>query len=373
MAQLFLFSNAIGTFAFNQNFVLIDKILFKRDEIVDNSIKIENGLIIEQERKKNERNTKASFSLIGFRNLELEENKKIKNILDLKIEYDFSKFARINSCLLKEVPDFFQKMKEANTLITKHKIRESVNDDILIIQAISNIVEMEKITNTMAKRLREWFSYYLPEFSNSISSHEKFAELVAKKKKGELLKEIGLLEKESMGCELKKEDVNAIKDLAHILHELYKLKERQAKYIESVMERYCPNISAVAGPVVGAKLLSKAGSLKKLAEFPSSTIQVLGAEEAFFRHLTKGTKPPKYGIIFQHPLMSKVKAKNRGKAARLLADKISIAAKVDYFKGSFIGDKLKREIGAKIEIISKGKEKEKAENFGKDKGNANKK
>jgi len=81
---------------------------------------------------------------------------------------------------------------------------------------------------------------------------------------------------------------------------------------------------------------------------PSSTIQMLGAEKALFRHLRTGAKPPKHGIILQHPLVASAKKANRGKYSRSLADKISIAVKADYFKGKFIGDKLKKELEEKL-------------------------
>jgi len=88
--------------------------------------------------------------------------------------------------------------------------------------------------------------------------------------------------------------------------------------------------------------------LKKLAEMPSSTIQLLGAEKALFRHMRTGAKVPKHGILIQHPLMAKTKKEIHGKVARALADKISIAAKVDYFKGKFVADKLKKMLEEKF-------------------------
>ena len=87
------------------------------------------------------------------------------------------------------------------------------------------------------------------------------------------------------------------------------------------------------------------GSLKRLIMLPSSTVQLLGAEEALFRHIKTGARCPKYGVLHDHPLVSRSKKKESGKVARVLASKISIAARVDYAKGKFIGDKLMKEIG----------------------------
>jgi nucleolar protein 56 len=101
----------------------------------------------------------------------------------------------------------------------------------------------------------------------------------------------------------------------------------------------------ITGGLIGAKLLEKAKSLKHLAMMPSSTIQLLGAETALFRHLrNKSIRPPKHGLIISHSFVMDAKRQDKGAAARKLAAKISIAARVDYFKGEFIGDILKEDL-----------------------------
>jgi len=242
----------------------------------------------------------------------------------------------------------FQELRKRLIAETKEKVRKSVSKGNLIIQAVNSIDETDKAANILVKRLREWYSFYLPEFSGSIASHEKFVELIQKKPKKELLKEIKLAEEKSMGADLEKKDISPMMELAKSLENLYKLKEKQAKYLENAMNEYCPNITAIAGPLIGAKLLALAGSLEKISSFPSSTIQVLGAEKALFRHLRTGAKSPKYGILHEHPLISQAKKQEHGKIARLLADKIAIAAKVDFFKGKFVGDKLKKDIERRL-------------------------
>ena len=242
----------------------------------------------------------------------------------------------------------FQDLRKKLIIETKRKVRESVSKDNLIIQAINSIDEADKAANILAKRLREWYSFYLPEFSGTVASHEKFVELIQKKPKKVLLKEINLSEGSSMGADLEKDDLNAVMELAKGLEKLYNLKEVQAKYLEKAMNSFCPNITAIAGSLIAAKLIALAGSLKKLSLFPSSTIQILGAEKALFRHLKTGARSPKYGILHEHPLISQAKKSEHGKIARLLADKLAIAAKVDFFKGKFIGDKLKKDIDRRV-------------------------
>src|SRR4030065_417735 len=105
-----------------------------------------------------------------------------------------------------------------------------------------------------------------------------------------------------------------------------------------------PNFSAVAGPLLGARLLSVAGSLDRLAMMPSSTIQLLGAEKALFRHLKGEGKAPKYGILFGHPLIQQATKETKGKVARLVAAKLSIAARLDRFAGKDEGESLRKQL-----------------------------
>lgn len=108
-----------------------------------------------------------------------------------------------------------------------------------------------------------------------------------------------------------------------------KFKQSDSSY-KKLVKKVSPNLMKLLGESLAAELIAEAGSLKKLAFMASSKIQVLGAEAALFRHLREGSKPPKYGIIFKHKSVQK--AENKGKAARQLASKISLAAKKDFFR-----------------------------------------
>ena len=101
--------------------------------------------------------------------------------------------------------------------------------------------------------------------------------------------------------------------------------------IGKMMALSAPNITGLAGPLLGALLISASGGLEKLARMPGSRIQVIGAEQAMFRHLKKRGDPPKHGIIFQHPTISKSHWWQRGKIARSLAAKLAIAARLDTY------------------------------------------
>jgi hypothetical protein len=140
---------------------------------------------------------------------------------------------------------------------------------------------------------------------------------------------------------------NSLKDEKLLAHVSVNIAEKE-RSLELRMRKYCPNLLAVSGVVVGARLLRYAGSLHKLSLMAARKIQILGAESAFFMFLaSKNKSAPKYGIIFNHELVKR--AANKGRAARLLSDKIAIAAKIDFFKGEFIGDRLRKELEQKID------------------------
>ena len=242
----------------------------------------------------------------------------------------------------------FEKFRLEKIRLVKKQIKQNVDDSNLIMQTVNSIEELERTGNMLTTRLREWYALYNPEFEDSMENQEKFSYVIMKKSRKILLKEIKA--SVSMGADLDKKDVDEIMFFAKTIQSLYFTKNKLSEYLKSIMKKYCPNLLAVAGTFVGAKLLAKAGTLERLSRMPASTIQVLGAEKALFRHLKTGAKPPRHGYLVQHALVSQAKQKEHGKRARCLADKISIAVKVDYFKGEFIGNKLKKELEKKFGV-----------------------
>jgi nucleolar protein 56 len=259
-----------------------------------------------------------------------------------KLTQDPKKITMISGFLA----EIFDKTRQYNTVITKQKVKACVQNDNLIIQTINNIDEIVKITNLLAKRVREWYELYNPEISRSVADHEKFVELITEKTKLELLTSINLKPELSMGAEIGELNVKPILELAKELKSLYVYKKNESDYLETLMNVTCPNVTAITGALLGARLLALAGSLTHLVELPSSTIQLLGAEKALFRHIRTGARAPKHGILIEHPLV--MTAENKGRAARMFANKISIAAKIDFYKGAFIGDKLKKDLEEKL-------------------------
>jgi len=309
---MYLFSNILGVFVFDENFKIVDEILFK---------------------DLNDYKNKEKFieSLRNKHNLAVTDKHILKTAL---IHFKSKKFFN----------DFYN----INMQLTKSDVKSSVKSDILIVQAVHSIEELDKILNILSKRLREWYELYNPEFSAAMKEHEKFIEDIIRKDKNELLKCMKLISSDSIGADLKSEDLEPIMSFARQIHELYQLRKGILGYVSISMDKVCPNIKAVCGVYLGARLIEKAGSLKRLSELPASTVQILGAENALFRHLKTGAKPPRHGVILNHPLLAKAPDRMHGKIARALADKTCIASKIDYFQGKFIGDKLKIEIEKKF-------------------------
>ena len=310
-----LFTNCLGSFVIDKG--IKDKILFDEQQA---------SRALKALREGRRPSTEAALSK-KYPSAELIKGIPPPNILQL-----FS------------APEFYERFHKNNMLFLRETLSESLTDDQLIIQTIKTIEDIDKISNSLTKRVREWYSLYNPETSHAIEDNARFIEEISTRSRRELLGKIGMKENDTMGSDLEKEDLDEIMRLAKHADNTFKLRKREQEYLEILMKRACPNITALSGSMIGARLIEIAGGLEQLSKMPASTIQLLGAEKALFRHLKSGAKPPKFGVLINHPLVSNVQKKEKGKIARMLGDKISIASKVDYFKGEFIGDKLKSEL-----------------------------
>ena len=277
--------------------------------------------------------------------------------------------AQTRFCKKEELTGLLAKI---NTEVTKLKVtKELANRDKLVIQAVRAQNNVEDTANKFSELLREWYSINFPELNGILPDNKQYASFVLnvgdKKRANEKLISEFLNEKrfargilkvipESIGSEVSETDMREIQKLAEEILKLISLKEDLIGYIEKTMEELATNLSKVATPLVGARLIEEAGSLKKLASMSSSTIQVLGARTAMFRFLKTGKRPPKYGVLYQHPLVSSAPKKQKGKIARTLAGKISIAAKIDYGGGDYIADKLLKDMDKRIESLNREKD-----------------
>ena len=262
---------------------------------------------------------------------------------------------------------WFDEYFSVGVALTRLRIQEqSGARDKMIIQAIEALDDIDKVINLLVSRLREWYGLHFPELDEILPKHGQYVtfvreigprESVTREKLEELGFSEGKIEKilkaaeSSMGAPLGKFDADIIVKLASEISDLYRLREQIEDYLETAVGEVAPNLKALVGAKLTARLMSLAGGLRELAMMPASTIQVLGAEKALFRHLRSGAKPPKHGVIFQYPAINRSPWWQRGKIARALAGKLAIAARVDYFSGEYIAEELKQEIEQRIQEI----------------------
>ncbi len=253
--------------------------------------------------------------------------------------------------------------------MSRDLVRESgQNSDIHIINAVGVLENTTKFINTYAIQLREWYGSHFPELTDKlVNDIELYAKIVSTYEnrnditseslvkdlqiKDEYAKEIDLQAKNSMGGDLTSSQLEAIRKLSKNILELIVFHNQLEKSVNSILQELTPNLYAVLGAHLTGKLITHAVGLEQLAKMPSSTIQVLGAEKALFRALRKKTDSPKHGVIYTWALIRSAKYWQRGKISRLLSGKISICAKLDYFKGEFIGDKILENLELKIKEI----------------------
>ncbi len=248
----------------------------------------------------------------------------------------------------------------------KEKIKVAYKPrDILLVFGENTIRDIEKSNNLLFEKLNEWYSIYFPELK--LEDRVKYCKLVlaidkekmeenrAKIKEimGEKGEEVYKRLQNSSGIDLTSKDLESIRELASTILTLIKEQQEKEAYVEGIAREVCPNTAEVAGPRVAAKLIAHVGGLEKLAKLPSSTVQVLGAEKALFKHLKRKTKPPKHGIIFQHSSIHSAPKDQRGKIARALSAQISIAAKVDTYGKRFIGKELREKFENRVKEITK--------------------
>jgi nucleolar protein 56 len=257
--------------------------------------------------------------------------------------------------------DAMQALREFAINLSSSRVKEASEKlDLHIIQSINALDELDKIINTVGARMREWYGLHFPELDNLVSSLGVYAEIVSRAGLREniivdILQSIGLQDKKvevildaakrSKGGDMTPENLAIVKRLADVVIAQSDLRRVLADHIEAAMETVAPNVKELLTAAVGARIISKAGSLARLAKLPASTIQILGAEKALFRALKTGARPPKHGLLFQHPLIHSAPKWQRGKIARAVASKVAIAARIDYYrhngKDSAIYGKLK--------------------------------
>jgi nucleolar protein 56 len=279
----------------------------------------------------------------------------------------------VKSQLARNEAEAMQKLRNFAIEFSSTRVREASEKlDLQIIQAISALDELDKLVNVLSTRMREWYGLHFPELDNLIQSPNLYAEIVSKAGIRQnitklMLEQAGVQDRKveiildaatrSKGGDASTKSLEILKKVANEVQLESELRRIIADYLEDTMEVVAPNVKQILTALVGARLISKAGSLKRLAFSSASTIQVLGAEKALFRALKSGARPPKHGLLFQHAMVHSAPKWQRGKIARAVASKVAIAARIDLYRQSgkdqSILDKLEQRIS---EIKEKYKE-----------------
>jgi len=274
---------------------------------------------------------------------------------------------------------------------SRAKLRFNVHrQDNMIIQAIALIDQLDKNINTFAMRVREWYGYHFPELVRIVNENYPYCKLVKRigrrdniltamaeaedaEEDAETPALIAAMEeilmdstkvqsiqdaaRKSVGMDISDIDLLNVDYFAQQVVELADYRKELQEYLRSKMNAVAPNLAALIGDVVGARLISHAGSLTNLAKYPASTVQILGAEKALFRALKKRGNTPKYGLIFHSTFIGRAAQKNKGRISRYLANKASIASRLDCFSDEpnpVVGTMLKQQVEDRLKFFESG-------------------
>jgi nucleolar protein 56 len=369
---------SFGILAFNEENKLIETVLFPKrpQSAAEALIQIETGKMVDEVAELINKLKKSGCEIFVFENANLagEAQTNLGVKVDVSAPSKAGKMLRANmerfaieTGFVKNPEEFSLWTHNLTVEMAKLRVKGAVEKrDLVIAQAIQTLDDLDKAINLFMGRVREWYGIHFPELDRLLDKHETYARLVLKLgakenfateklEKEEIPKskaeQIAKAAETSMGADLAETDLTQIQALCKSIINLYQLRQSLEDYLDNAMEEVAPNIKALTGSLLGARLIAIAGGLTNLAKRPASTIQVLGAEKALFRSLKTGARPPKHGIIFQHAYLHDAKRWHRGKIARALAGKLAIAARIDAFGGRCAGEELKVDLEKRIEEI----------------------
>jgi len=207
--------------------------------------------------------------------------------------------------------DYYDRLHEATVAATRATVRERERaDDQQLIHAVRAMDDCERTANELAERAAEWAGSLFDDAEPGIEG----ARAVAAREPD---------------TELERRAVSLAERVVGLAAE----RDALAETIDRIAPAVAPNLAEMAGPELAARLIALAGGLESLAKKPSGTVQVLGAEDALFAHLSGRAPSPKHGIIYTHDYVRNTRPEDRGSAARALAGKLTLAARVDHYAG----------------------------------------
>jgi nucleolar protein 56 len=260
---------------------------------------------------------------------------------------------------------------------SRAKVKFSVQkNDNHIIQAIATLDHLDKAVNTFSMRVREWYGWHFPELIRIVSDNHTYAKLalaIGDKQTltdeslhdiaaivnddGDIAQAIIDAARVSMGQEISATDMENVSAFANRVVKLAEYRRSLFQYLVNKMAIVAPNLASLIGEVVAARLISHAGSLTNLSKYPASTVQILGAEKALFRALKTKGNTPKYGLIYHSSFIGRAGAKNKGRISRFLANKCSIASRIDNFSeepSTKFGEALRKQVEERLDFYATG-------------------
>ncbi|MBN2336220.1 C/D box methylation guide ribonucleoprotein complex aNOP56 subunit [Candidatus Bathyarchaeota archaeon] len=366
-----LLESMVGVHAFNEETEIIAESLYPRDakQIALALSQQRNGTVTKQVTGLLKILGEMGFDTIGGTNQPLLDSIAEQGTFETELEPDATagEYLRENIQVIAVSKGFIDSeagfgslSHEVNIEVAKAEVHSALSErESLLFPTVQLLGDMDAVINSLSGRMREWYGVHFPELGRRVREHTDYAKIITrfgdrsnitvkelqemsfKKRDAE---RITAAAEESMGASLDDVDVERLRSFTERLQGLYKGRDELSEYISMLAEEVAPNVAHLAGPVLGAKLIDKAGGLRRMGMLPASTIQVLGAEKAMFRALKTKAKPPKHGLIFQHPYVHGAPRDKRGSRARSLAAKIAIAARVDLFSGDFVADELLRQL-----------------------------
>nr|EGQ39913.1 MAG: ribosomal biogenesis protein Nop56/Nop58 [Candidatus Nanosalinarum sp. J07AB56] len=220
-----------------------------------------------------------------------------------------------------------------------------------LVMAVRFLDAAESDTGENRERLADWYSVHFPELVEEVGRGNLPGVLERGVRRSEL-DGFSSLAEGSTGSELTDREAEVLRSAVERVNSAADDIQRIERFVESEAPELMPSLSRLLGPVLAARVVSEAGGLEKLARMPSSTVQVLGAEEALFRHLHGDGTSPKHGVLFHHEFVEGLPEENRGKMARFLANKAVIAARVDHYGDGDKGPELHEEAQSRFRELN---------------------
>jgi nucleolar protein 56 len=221
----------------------------------------------------------------------------------------------------------------------------------LMVKAVKSLDQIKNSQQDEMEAFRDWYSLHFPELEREIEEDDYLIKILSSGVERGELSSFAEMAEDSTGMHLGEEDQEILEKYVESIGSRREIVENIESYIENIAKEEMPNLSVLLGPVLAARIVHLAGGLEDMAKKPASTIQMLGAEKALFRHLRQGGNPPKHGILFEHEFVSPLHSDERGKMARFMANKAVIAARLDQYGDKERGADLREECRKKFEEL----------------------